>query len=76
MKSIAFDKENGKHISDLISEAQSAEIRADYVLFDSWFSSTKVIRFMREKALDVVKAVDPLLVLGRNAALQDHLCPL
>ena len=41
-------------ISDLISEAQSAGIHADYVLFDSWFSSPKVIRSMKEKNPDVV----------------------
>ena len=57
MKRIAFDKENGEHISDLMSEAQSVEIRSDHVFFDSWFSSTKVIRFMRENALDVVTMV-------------------
>ena len=50
-------KKGTKVISDLISEAQSAGICADYVLFDSWFSSPKVIRSMREKNLDVVAMV-------------------
>ena len=34
-----------------------AGIRADYVLFDSWFSSPKVIRSIKEKRLDVVAMV-------------------
>lgn len=50
-------KKGTEVISDLISEAQSAGIQADYVLFDSWFSSPKVIRSMREKNLDVVAMV-------------------
>ena len=50
-------KKGTEVISDLISEAQSAGIHADYVLFDSWFSSPKVIRSMREKNLDVVAMV-------------------
>lgn len=50
-------KKGTEVISDLISEAQSAGIQADYVLFDSWFSSPKVIRSMREKKLDVVAMV-------------------
>ena len=44
-------------IFDLISEARKAEIHANYVLFDSWFSSPKVIRAMKEKDLDVVAMV-------------------
>ena len=50
-------KKGTEVISDLISEAQSAGICADYVLFDSWFSSPKVIRSVREKNLDVVAMV-------------------
>ena len=50
-------KKGTEVISDLISEAQLAGIHADYVLFDSWFSSPKVIRSMREKNLDVVAMV-------------------
>ena len=44
-------------IPQLISEAMDAGIHADYVLFDSWFSSPKVIRSMKEKGLDVVAMV-------------------
>ena len=44
-------------IFDLISEARKADIHANYVLFDSWFSSPKVIRTMKEKGLDVVAMV-------------------
>ena len=43
--------------SDLVSNALEAGIQADYVLFDSWFSSPKVIRAMKEKDLDVVARV-------------------
>ena len=50
-------KKGTEVVSDLISEAQAAGIHADYVLFDSWFSSPKVIRSMREKNLDVVAMV-------------------
>ena len=44
-------------ISDLITEAQKAGIQANYILFDSWFSSPKVIRAMKGKNLDVVAMV-------------------
>ena len=44
-------------IPQLISDAMDAGIHADYVLFDSWFSSPKVIRSMKEKGLDVVAMV-------------------
>ena len=44
-------------ISDLITEAQKAGIQASYILLDSWFSSPKVIRAMKEKSLDVVAMV-------------------
>ena len=44
-------------IPQLISEAMDAGIHADYVLFDSWFSSPKVIRSMKENGLDVVTMV-------------------
>ena len=44
-------------IPELISEAMEAGIRANYVLFDSWFSSPKVIRSMKELGLDVVAMV-------------------
>ena len=44
-------------IPQLISGAIDAGIRADYVLFDSWFSSPKTIRSMKEKGLDVVAMV-------------------
>lgn len=56
MRELAI-KKGTEVISDLISEAQSAGIRAKYVLFDSWFSSPKVIRSMREKDLHVVAMV-------------------
>lgn len=42
---------------ELVSNAMKAGIQADYVLFDSWFSSPKVIRAMKEKGLDVVAMV-------------------
>ena len=54
-KDTIYHLKNAAHI--LISEAQSAGIHVDYVLFDSWFSSPKVIRSMREKNLDVVAMV-------------------
>lgn len=41
----------------LISEAMGAGIHADYILFDSWFSSPKVIRSMKALGLDVVAMV-------------------
>ena len=44
-------------IPELISDAMKAGIRANYVLFDSWFSSPKVIRSMKELGLDVVAMV-------------------
>lgn len=44
-------------VPQLISEAIDAGIHADYVLFDSWFSSPKSIRSMKEKGLDVVAMV-------------------
>lgn len=44
-------------VSDLISEALKAGIHANYVLFDSWFSSPKVIRSMKDMNLDVVAMV-------------------
>lgn len=44
-------------IPELISDAIEAGIRANYVLFDSWFSSPKVIRSMKELGLDVVAMV-------------------
>lgn len=44
-------------ILQLISDAMEAGIRANYVLFDSWFSSPKVIRSMKELGLDVVAMV-------------------
>lgn len=50
-------KKGTEVISDLISEAQSAGIHADYVLFDSWFSSPRVIQAMQEKNLNVVAMV-------------------
>lgn len=40
-------------VSYLISEAMDAGIHADYVLFDSWFSSPKVIRSMKDIELDI-----------------------
>ena len=42
-------------IPELISDAMEAGIRANYVLFDSWFSSPKVIRSMKELGLDVAR---------------------
>lgn len=44
-------------IPDLISEAIKARIQANYVLFDSWCSSPKVLRSMKELGLDVVAMV-------------------
>lgn len=44
-------------IPQLISGAIKAGIQASYVLFDSWFSSPKVIRSMKELGLDVVAMV-------------------
>lgn len=44
-------------IPQLISDAMEAGIQANYVLFDSWFSSPKVIRSMKELGLDVVAMV-------------------
>ncbi len=44
-------------IPELISDAMEAGIHANYVLFDSWFSSPKVIRSMKELGLDVVAMV-------------------
>ena len=44
-------------IPELISQAMEAGIHANYVLFDSWFSSPKVIRSMKELGLDVVAMV-------------------
>ena len=44
-------------IPQLISDAMKAGIRANYVLFDSWFSSPKVIRSMKEMGLDAVAMV-------------------
>lgn len=44
-------------IPQLISDAIDAGIHANYVLFDSWFSSPKVIRSIKELGLDVVAMV-------------------
>lgn len=44
-------------IPGLISDAMESGIHANYVLFDSWFSSPKVIRSMKELGLDVVAMV-------------------
>ena len=44
-------------IPELISDAIKAGIQANYVLFDSWFSSPKVIRAMKGLGLDVVAMV-------------------
>ena len=44
-------------IPELISDAMEAGIHANYVLFDSWFSSPKVVRSMKELGLDVVAMV-------------------
>ena len=44
-------------IPQLISDAIKAGIQANYVLFDSWFFSPKVIRSMKELELDVVAMV-------------------
>ena len=74
-------KKGTEVISDLISEAQSAGIHADYVLFDSWFSSPKVIRSMKEKDLDVVAMVKKSSKIhytfaGQTFVLQRDLCPV
>lgn len=44
-------------VPQLLSEAQAAGIQADYVLFDSWFSSPKEICSVKELGLDVVAMV-------------------
>lgn len=44
-------------VPELIKEAQRAGIPAQYVLFDSWFSSPKEIRSIKELGLDVVAMV-------------------
>ncbi len=44
-------------VPELISDAMEAGIQAKYVLFDSWFSSPKVIRSMKELGLDTVAMV-------------------
>lgn len=44
-------------VPELINEAQKAGIQAQYVLFDSWFSSPKEIRSIKELGLDVVAMV-------------------
>ncbi len=44
-------------VPELISAAIKAGIQAKYVLFDSWFSSPKVIRSMKELGLDTVAMV-------------------
>ncbi len=44
-------------VPELISAAKEAGIQANYVLFDSWFSSPKVIRSMKELELDTVAMV-------------------
>lgn len=53
-------------IPQLISDAMEGGIHASYVLFDSWFSSPKMVRSMKDKGLDVVamvkKAASPLPV--------------
>ena len=43
-------------IPELISDAMESGIHANYVLFDSWFSSPKAIRSMKELGLDGQKA--------------------
>ena len=50
-------KKSTEVIPELISDAIDAGIRANYVLFDSWFSSPKLIRSMKELGLDVVAMV-------------------
>ena len=50
-------KKSTEVIPHLISDALDAGIHANYVLFDSWFSSPKVIRSMKELGLDVVAMV-------------------
>ena len=44
-------------VPELISAALKAGIQAKYVLFDSWFSSPKVIRSVKEMGLDTVAMV-------------------
>ena len=50
-------KKGTEAASELVSNAIAAGIQANYVLFDSWFSSPKVICSMKEKGLDVVAMV-------------------
>ena len=44
-------------VPTLISLAQDAGIRAKYVLFDSWFTSPKMVFAMKERNLDTVAMV-------------------
>lgn len=59
-------------VSDLISDAIAAGIHASYVLFDSWFSSPKVIRSMKAQGLDVVAMVKKSSKV--HYRFQDRMC--
>lgn len=42
---------------ELLKAAKSAKIPADYVLFDSWFSSPKTIHAVKNLGYDVIAIV-------------------
>ena len=44
-------------VLQLVKEAQKAGIQAKYVLFDSWFTSPKMVRALHKMQLDVVAMV-------------------
>lgn len=44
-------------VPELLKEAQAQGISADYVLFDTWFSSPKEIRMIKDLSLDVIAMV-------------------
>ena len=59
-------------VPELISDAMEAGIWAKYVLFDSWFSSPKVIRSMKELGLDTVAMVKKTSKI--HYRFQDRMC--
>ncbi len=59
-------------VPELISDAMEAGIQANYVLFDSWFSSPKVIRSMKELGLDTVAMVKKSSKI--HYRFQDRMC--
>ena len=58
----------------LIQEAQKAEIKAKYVLFDSWFTCPKTIQALKKMQLDtvaMVKKTDKIQFLYHGEMLSD-----